>query len=119
MLESPIVLGHESSGTVVEVGRAVKNLRQGDRVAIEPGVPCRRCDYCRGGGECFDNLRLIKQEFNGSQNTTCATIPSLQLHRLGMVSIVEGSTRAEDKLITSRNSCKVLYGSQRLLLQDP
>lgn len=51
VLKSPIVLGHESSGTVIEVGRAVKNLKQGDRVAIEPGVPCRRCDYCRGGGE--------------------------------------------------------------------
>ncbi|KAI4737344.1 GroES-like protein [Aureobasidium sp. EXF-12298] len=49
VLRSPIVLGHESSGTVVEVGGAVKTLKQGDRVAIEPGVPCRRCDYCRGG----------------------------------------------------------------------
>lgn len=49
VLTSPIVLGHESSGTVVEVGSAVKNLKVGDRVAIEPGVPCRRCDYCRSG----------------------------------------------------------------------
>ncbi|KAJ6045181.1 uncharacterized protein N7446_003383 [Penicillium canescens] len=49
VLESPIVLGHESSGTVVEVGSAVKNLKIGDRVAIEPGVPCRHCDYCRSG----------------------------------------------------------------------
>ncbi|KAJ5303673.1 GroES-like protein [Penicillium atrosanguineum] len=49
ILNSPIVLGHESSGTVVEVGSAVKNLKVGDRVAIEPGVPCRHCDYCRSG----------------------------------------------------------------------
>ena len=42
VLESPIVLGHESSGTIVEVGSAVKNLKIGDRVAIEPGVPCRQ-----------------------------------------------------------------------------
>ena len=42
VLESPIVLGHESSGTVVEVGSAVKNVKVGDRVAIEPGVPCRQ-----------------------------------------------------------------------------
>ncbi|XHG01697.1 hypothetical protein AWENTII_005066 [Aspergillus wentii] len=42
VLESPIVLGHESSGTVVEVGSAVKNLTVGDRVAVEPGVPCRQ-----------------------------------------------------------------------------
>ncbi|KAJ5087062.1 hypothetical protein NUU61_008369 [Penicillium alfredii] len=49
ILESPIVLGHESSGTVVEVGSAVKDLHVGDRVAIDPGVPCRHCEYCRSG----------------------------------------------------------------------
>jgi D-xylulose reductase len=42
ILESPIVLGHESAGTVVEVGAKVKNVKVGDRVAIEPGVPCRQ-----------------------------------------------------------------------------
>lgn len=42
VLASPIVLGHESSGTVVEIGPAVKNVKVGDRVAIEPGVPCRQ-----------------------------------------------------------------------------
>ncbi|KAF2810773.1 putative alcohol dehydrogenase [Mytilinidion resinicola] len=47
ILKSSIILGHESAGTVVEVGSAVKNLKIGDRVAIEPGVPCRHCDYCR------------------------------------------------------------------------
>ena len=42
VLNSPIILGHESSGTVVEVGFSVKNLKVGDRVAIEPGIPCRQ-----------------------------------------------------------------------------
>ncbi|EAU37641.1 hypothetical protein ATEG_02679 [Aspergillus terreus NIH2624] len=49
ILESPIVLGHESSGVIEEVGSAVKNLKVGQKVAIEPGVPCRHCDYCRSG----------------------------------------------------------------------
>ena len=49
VLTSPIVLGHESSGTVVEMGQAVRNLKIGDKVAIEPGVPCRHCEYCRSG----------------------------------------------------------------------
>ncbi|GAW14067.1 hypothetical protein ANO14919_034590 [Xylariales sp. No.14919] len=49
ILTSPMVLGHESSGVVAEVGSEVKHLKPGDRVAMEPGVPCRRCDYCRGG----------------------------------------------------------------------
>ena len=44
-----MVLGHESSGVIAEVGAAVTHLRVGDRVAMEPGIPCRRCEYCRSG----------------------------------------------------------------------
>lgn len=39
VVREPMVLGHECSGTVVEVGADVTNLQPGDRVAIEPGVP--------------------------------------------------------------------------------
>jgi D-xylulose reductase len=39
VVKEPMVLGHESSGTVVEVGQAVKNLKPGDRVCMEPGIP--------------------------------------------------------------------------------
>ncbi|KAH6609470.1 d-xylulose reductase a [Trichoderma cornu-damae] len=49
VVQAPMVLGHESAGTVVEVGSAVKGLKPGDRVALEPGYPCRRCSFCRGG----------------------------------------------------------------------
>jgi NADPH:quinone reductase-like Zn-dependent oxidoreductase len=34
-----MVLGHEASGTVVEVGTAIKTFEIGDRVCIEPGIP--------------------------------------------------------------------------------
>lgn len=39
VVREPMVLGHEASGTVVEVGGAVTTLREGDRVCMEPGVP--------------------------------------------------------------------------------
>ncbi|KAL5020253.1 hypothetical protein ScPMuIL_003145 [Solemya velum] len=48
-LTSPMVIGHEASGTVVGVGPGVLHLKLGDRVAIEPGVPCRKCQYCKSG----------------------------------------------------------------------
>ncbi|THY92312.1 GroES-like protein [Aureobasidium pullulans] len=49
VVEKPIVLGHESAGIVVEVGPDVKDLRVGDRVALEPGVSCNNCRTCRSG----------------------------------------------------------------------
>jgi D-xylulose reductase len=39
MVNEPMVLGHEGSGTVTEIGSAVTNLLVGDRVCMEPGVP--------------------------------------------------------------------------------
>jgi D-xylulose reductase len=44
-----MVLGHESAGIVHTVGSAVTGLKVGDRVAMEPGVPCRRCVRCKDG----------------------------------------------------------------------
>lgn len=39
VVDAPMVLGHEASGTVAEVGARVRNLRVGDRVCMEPGIP--------------------------------------------------------------------------------
>lgn len=47
----PVVPGHEVSGTVVGVGHDVRSLRVGDRVAVDPNLPCRRCRQCRSGRE--------------------------------------------------------------------
>jgi D-xylulose reductase len=39
IVNEPMILGHESSGIVVEAGANVKNLKNGDRVCMEPGIP--------------------------------------------------------------------------------
>ncbi len=49
VVESPLVLGHEAGGTVVEVGEDVTHLKVGDRVALEPGKTCGKCEFCRTG----------------------------------------------------------------------
>lgn len=49
VVEEPLILGHESAGEIQEVGSDVEGLKPGDAVAIEPGVPCRVCEYCKTG----------------------------------------------------------------------
>lgn len=45
----PYMLGHEASGEVVAIGRDVKSLKVGDRVVMEPGIPCGNCEFCLSG----------------------------------------------------------------------
>lgn len=42
-------MGHEAAGVVHAIGEGVTTVKPGDRVAIEPGVPCRRCRQCKAG----------------------------------------------------------------------
>ncbi|KAL4882742.1 GroES-like protein [Aspergillus karnatakaensis] len=47
--DAPLVMGHEASGIVHSVGSAVQSVVPGDRVAIEPGFSCKRCQKCKAG----------------------------------------------------------------------
>lgn len=59
----PIVLGHEFSGDVVEVGEGVTNIKVGDTVSGAPLLPCMKCDDCQNG-----NFSLCKHySFIGSR----------------------------------------------------
>lgn len=49
VVEPPFVLGHEPGGVVVKVGKNVRHLKVGDRVALEPGKTCGHCEFCRTG----------------------------------------------------------------------
>ena len=48
-VEGDFMLGHECAGTVVELGEGVENLKVGDRVALEPGITCGQCEFCKTG----------------------------------------------------------------------
>jgi len=49
IVEGDLILGHESAGEVVAVGKNVKSLKIGDKVALEPGKTCGKCEFCKSG----------------------------------------------------------------------
>ncbi|WP_088052447.1 galactitol-1-phosphate 5-dehydrogenase [Virgibacillus dakarensis] len=63
----PLILGHEFTGELVEVGADVDNLKSGDRVVVAPLIPCGECQHCKAGdyGLC-DNYNIIGTGSNGA-----------------------------------------------------
>ena len=83
VVTGPIILGHEAAGQVVEIGAGVTNVSVGDRVAIEPGTPCRNCDECRAGRYhlCPDLVFLATPPYDGALVEKMA-IDARNLYRL-------------------------------------
>eukprot|EP01119_Soliformovum_irregulare_P001744 TRINITY_DN1150_c0_g1_i1.p1 TRINITY_DN1150_c0_g1~~TRINITY_DN1150_c0_g1_i1.p1 ORF type:complete len:356 (-),score=95.41 TRINITY_DN1150_c0_g1_i1:246-1313(-) len=68
IVNGPMTLGHESAGVVAGVGSAVKHLKVGDKVTLEPGVPCGTCSYCLEGhyNLCADITFFATPPYHGS-----------------------------------------------------
>jgi L-iditol 2-dehydrogenase len=59
-LFSPLTIGHEGIGTIERVGPGVPGDRVGERVVIEPNIPCQNCPECwKGRGNICRNKRII------------------------------------------------------------
>jgi threonine dehydrogenase-like Zn-dependent dehydrogenase len=63
---TPRILGHEIAGEVREVGSAVKDLKPGDRVALQPTISCGECPACREGNwHLCPNRRFVGLDVDG------------------------------------------------------
>lgn len=88
VVRMPFVMGHEFAGRVVETGHGVTGLSTGDRVAVDPTIPCRVCAPCREGRSnlCM-NIRVFGsassvphldggfQEYVAAPALCCHTLP--------------------------------------------
>ncbi|RLG95535.1 alcohol dehydrogenase [Candidatus Bathyarchaeota archaeon] len=65
---TPIILGHEFSGVIADVGREVKGLNVGDPVVAEPNIPCGSCYFCRMSERNYfcENLEATGVTVNGA-----------------------------------------------------
>lgn len=63
----PSIIGHEFAGEVIEIGLGVQGFAVGDRVSVDPVIPCHRCAYCMSGMEnVCANRSAIGYEFDGA-----------------------------------------------------
>jgi len=67
-VKKPLILGHECTGVVAEIGNDVSHLSVGYRVAVEPGFPDKTCMYCKQGRyNLCDSIRFYgSPHFNGA-----------------------------------------------------
>ena len=81
----PFTVGHEGAGEVESVGKGVTRVKAGDRIAIEPAMPCWECEQCRAGRpHTCSNLRFLGcpgqaegslSEYIVMPETSCFKIP--------------------------------------------
>jgi NADPH:quinone reductase-like Zn-dependent oxidoreductase len=63
----PHIVGSDGAGTVADVGPAVSSVRPGDRVMINPALPCDHCPGClRGDDPLCSNLRVLGEHCPGT-----------------------------------------------------
>ena len=116
VVKQPLILGHECGGVVAEVGKTVKHLKPGDRVALEPGIACGTCRFCRIGryNLCPDVLFLAAPPVNGAyveymvhaaeftyklpDNVSLAEGAMLEPLAVGMHAAARGNVRAGDSV---------------------
>lgn len=97
-IDPGVILGHELSGYVTEVGEGVSGFAEGDLVAVNPTVPCLQCYYCKAGVEHLcDHARLFGYAINGGL-ADYVRIPAEAMTRGGVYKALPGVSPVEAAL---------------------
>jgi 2-desacetyl-2-hydroxyethyl bacteriochlorophyllide A dehydrogenase len=116
----PIVPGHEFAGTVVACGADVRDIREGDRVAVDPSLYCNECHYCRIGR---NNLCLRwgaigvtvpggAAEYCAAPAANCVVLPdAVQTADATLIEPLSCAVRGYDVLRSQLGSHVLIYGA--------
>lgn len=81
--KAPLIMGHEFSGEVVEIGHDVTNVAIGDRVTVEPIWRCGECAACRSGRyNLCDDLGFHGLAGGGGGFAEYTTVPEIMVHKI-------------------------------------
>ena len=102
--KAPLVLGHEATGEIVEVGEDVKRYKKGDRVFVSHHVPCNTCHYCLNGNHTVcDSLRSTN--FDPGGFAEYVRVPEINVDR--GISILPDNMSLEDGTFIEPLACVV------------
>ena len=95
VVDGELMLGHEAGGVVEKLGEGVTDLKVGDKVALEPGITCGHCEFCKSGryNLCPDVVFLATPPVQGC-NEDYITFPADMCFKLP-----EGMSTKEGALI--------------------
>lgn len=81
--KAPLILGHEFSGEVIEIGKNVEQIKIGDRVTVEPIYRCGECAGCRAGFyNLCDDLGFHGLAGGGGGFAEFTTVPEVMVHKI-------------------------------------
>ena len=113
---NPLVLGHEFAGDIVEVGKNVKGLTVGMKVAVAPNIGCGHCDECvRGRTHLCEDMRAFGINMPGGF-AEYVKIPKEAIIQ-GNVSPLENDISYQEAALVEPLSC--VYNGQKLIGVNP
>jgi len=105
-----VILGHEYTGRILEVGDGVKEFKEGDRVVIDPNITCGNCTYCKMGmPNMCENMTTLGIFINGGF-ARYNVAPAKTLH------CISPNLKAELAVFAEPLSC-VVNATQKLKVQ--
>ncbi|MFD7923102.1 zinc-dependent alcohol dehydrogenase family protein [Streptomyces sp. NPDC059740] len=116
----PVVPGHEFAGRVVALGSEVRELREGDRVAVDPSLYCHECHYCRiGRNNLCERWQAIGVTTSGGAAqyakapvANCVRLPDhVRTEDAALIEPLSCAVRGYDVLRSSLASHLLIYGA--------
>jgi len=87
----PLIPGHEFAGEVISVGEGVTHITPGDRVCVDPNIPCRRCTPCKRNRENLcQNLRAYGVHLPGGF-AKLVSVKAENVYSIGDLTYEEGA----------------------------